>query len=425
MNKFFLYLLFGIGLLVSFVVASPAIVILLLVVFAISQLVPGIIRRLDVNGDGSINFDDFTALFSSEPPKTDKPMNQKSFLQERMHKVWTRLEHKFVLLSIQVQKRELSARRWWSRLLPFANDLKVTRIIENLAVELDDRELTMIRSDFMRSVGRLSTLDRQLSEVRASIAMKSEPEGGPQHRAAEKLQTSIDKDKGVRMSLLQAFQARMTAYGINLSAEQAEVLLSRVDAGDVSRMTTIFAIISSITSQFADAKVQTGENLDVTKKYYGIYLGLLELQIHIQTEYLQKIDAEYLPGVQDIGNEARDLMAETQVKLRASDKGHQMGYRQNIKSQQFTVDVTDIYANALRADRSKVEEARNIVRKLHELAENTLSTVRVSADLSALVRQSESLYKQVMSLQTPALVPFENLQMQREFEAVTQRLKAS
>ena len=82
-------------------------------------------------------------------------------------------------------------------------------------------------------------------------------------------------------------------------------------------------------------------------------------------------------------------MAGIQAKLRASEKSHQSGYRQNIKSQQFTIDVTDIYANALRADRSKVEEARDIVRKLHELAENTLSTVRVSADLSTLVRQSE------------------------------------
>jgi hypothetical protein len=361
-------------------------------------------------------------LFSSERNNVTPNIDNESFLQNRMRKIWNRLEHKFVLLSIQVQKRERSGRLWWSRLMPFGNDRKVTRIIENLSVELDDNELTMIRVDFTRSVNTLNNLDRQISEVRTSIAMKSEPQGGPQHRAADKIQSNIDSELVVRYSLLSAFQARMTAYGIRLSREQAEVLLSRVDAGDVSRMTTIFAIISSITSQFADAKVQTGENLDVTKKYYGIYIGLLELQVYIQTEYLDKVDSDYLPGVQRIGNEARDLMAETQVKLRASEEQHQSGYHQNIRSQQFTIDVTDIYANALRADRSKVEEARNIVRKLHDLAENTLSTVRVSADLSTMVRQSEGLYKQVMSLQTPALVPFENLEMQREFEAVTQRL---
>jgi hypothetical protein len=65
-----------------------------------------------------------------------------------------------------------------------------------------------------------------------------------------------------------------------------------------------------------------------------------------------------------------------------------------------------------------------LVTKQHELAENTLSTVRVSADLSSLIQQGEQMYAQVMDLQTPALVPFENLQMQREFEALTSRLRA-
>jgi hypothetical protein len=425
MSKFPLYLIIGIGVTVGFAVSGPFVIVLILIVWAISRIFPELKRKLDINGDGSLNFDDVAALFSSEKTAAKSKVDQESFLQQRMRTIWKNFEHKFVLLSIQVQKREASTRHWWSRLVPFSHGSKVNRIIENLAIELTDSELAMIRSDFMRSVSKLNHLDRQLNEVRTSIAMNAEPSGGSQHRAADKLQASIDKEMKVRAAMLQAFKARMTAYGIDLSAEQAEVLLSRVDAGDVSRMTTIFAIISSITSQFADAKIQTGENLDVTKKYYGIYLGLLELQIHIQNEYMEKLDAVYLPGVQRIGNEARDLMAETEVKLRASEQGHQSGYRQNIKSQQFTIEVTDIYATALRADRSKVEEARKIVSKLHELAENTLSTVRVSADLSTLVRQSEGLYKQVMSLQTPALVPFENLQMQREFEAVTQRLNNS
>ena len=113
------------------------------------------------------------------------------------------------------------------------------------------------------------------------------------------------------------------------------------------------------------------------------------------------------------------------MKMGAADDQHKEGYKQNIKSQQFTIEVTEIYSNALRSDRSKVDEARKIVSRLHELAENTLSTVRVSADLSSLVQQGEGLYKQVMSLQTPELVPFENLKMQREFEEVTQRLRTA
>ena len=72
-------------------------------------------------------------------------------------------------------------------------------------------------------------------------------------------------------------------------------------------------------------------------------------------------------------------------------------------------------------DAKKIQRARELVRKHHEVAENTLKTVQVSASLSALMTQNESLYRDLMELQMPELVPFENLQMQREFEAVTIR----
>ena len=202
------------------------------------------------------------------------------------------------------------------------NSGKVTGIIEKLTLELDDNMLSDIRTDFMSSVTNLGKLDSQLAEIRASIVMKSEVTGGPLHRVATKLEKEIEKESKLRESLLHAFRSRMMGYGIDLSLEQTKVLLSRVDAGDVSRMTLVFAVISSITAQFANVKVQSGENLDVTKKYYGIYLGLLELQMYIQTEYIEKIDTEYLPGVQRIGDEAQDLKSETEVKLKNSENNH-------------------------------------------------------------------------------------------------------
>lgn len=407
----------------SFIFAGPVFVIILLVALALSRLIPRFLRTLDINDDGDINFDDLKALFSSNHEINAEGDQKQTFLQTRLRKIWSRLEHEFVLLSVQIQKREHVKRQWWRRIFPFSEDSKTASLIENLTRELDDRELSKLRSEFMACVDHTKTLESRLGDLRASIAMKSEPSGGALHRSTEKVENDIDAENRKHIELVRNFQSRINAYGINLSSEQTEVLLSRVDAGDISRMTTIFSIISGITAQFSEAKRQSGENLEVTKKYYGIYLGLLELQMHIQSEYLKKIDNQYLPGVVKIGNEASALKAETEIKLHTSNPEHEQGYRQNIKSQNFTIEVTSIYADALRADRNKVEKARELVSKVYALAENTLSTVRVSADLSTLVRQNESLSKQVMSLQTPDLVPFENLQMQREFEAVTARLR--
>jgi hypothetical protein len=54
---------------------------------------------------------------------------------------------------------------------------------------------------------------------------------------------------------------------------------------------------------------------------------------------------------------------------------------------------------------------------------NTYETVRVSGELVGLVRSSQQLLEGLMNRQVPALRPFENLEMQREFQKLTEQLR--
>lgn len=60
--------------------------------------------------------------------------------------------------------------------------------IAKLTLELDDRLLLDIHTNFMSSVTKLGKLDDQLGEIRASIVMKSAVPGGAQHREATKFE---------------------------------------------------------------------------------------------------------------------------------------------------------------------------------------------------------------------------------------------
>ena len=68
-------------------------------------------------------------------------------------------------------------------------------------------------------------------------------------------------------------------------------------------------------------------------------------------------------------------------------------------------------------------EGEDAAERIAELAANTLATVRVSSDLLTMMKSAETMLQEVLSLQTPELHPFENLDLQREFEAVTMRLQ--
>ena len=294
-----------------------------------------------------------------------------------------------------------------------------------LARELEDPVLSDRQHDF-QSATRLLTRERnQLAEIEASMSMSfGGTTSASKLRTKESTASKIGQIEARREATVDLFAKQLECYGLKLSSEQAEVLLSRIDSSDVGQMTVVFALIARLTAKLAAAKAGSSENLDVTRKYYGIYLGLLELQLFLQSKYIDSVDDQYLPGVDALTAEAKQLLATTEAKLKASHKDHEVGYESNIKAQEFTINVSEVYASTLRNDRAKVQEAKKLVTKQHELAENTLSTVRVSADLSSLIQQGEQMYAQVMDLQTPALVPFENLQMQREFEALTTRLRS-
>lgn len=119
------------------------------------------------------------------------------------------------------------------------------------------------------------------------------------------------------------------------------------------------------------------------------------------------------------------IIAETQVLMKNMPTEHLRSYEHNLQSQEFTVEVASIYEGALIEDRTRAIQAREIVRNLLRLAENTLKTVKVASDLVSLMKDSQGLYDEVMQLQTPSLVPFENLELKKEFQAVTEKLKSA
>lgn len=346
-----------------------------------------------------------------------------TLLQDRMSEVWSELEVEFARLSIKVQRRSDIEKRKFLK-------TKIEKFIEENASTFDfisqrmtDDDLNRIRLEYMAVCERINSLEKEIADIGANIAMKGETEGGPFHRLLEQTNSKLSTEESNRDWCIEQTRDRMSAYGVELSGQQAEVLLSRVDAGDIMRMTTVFAVVAMMTEKFAVTMQASGENLGVTKKYYGIYLALLELQVYIQDIYVARLKNEYLPGVKEINRDANTLLKETKQKLKNSDEKHRRHFQQNVQSLNFSIRVTRIYEEALLSDTNKVMKARKLVSKQHDAAENTLKTVQVSAVLSELVRQNETLYHEVMTLQAPELVPFENLQIQREFETVTKRIK--
>jgi len=236
-------------------------------------------------------------------------------------------------------------------------------------------------------------------------------------------QEQIDEYQLKRQHTIQEVQSRLADFDTELSFEQVEALLVRVNADDILAMTTIFPVISEIAVSFAQITATSGEDLTHAKKYYSMYVVLLELQLFIQERYIDDLKNKYLPRINELQSKQKSLINNTRKEQGSASSKHKKLYSLNLKSQNTTLDAIKLYKVNMQNDLNNMTKAHALLMADYRLAVNTLNTVTMSSQVSSLINDSNQLFDKVMALQTPELVPFNNIQMQKEFSALTKKIK--
>ncbi|MEL0659543.1 hypothetical protein V6255_10380 [Psychromonas arctica] len=250
---------------------------------------------------------------------------------------------------------------------------------------------------------------------------------GEDKREALKKQQQYEDDiaeyQHNREKMIEAVQVRLDEFGTELSFEQVEALLVRVNADDILAMTTIFPVIGEIASSFAKITATSGEDLNNAKKYYSMYVVLLELQLYIQECYITDLKYKYIPRIDELQNKQNSLIKTTKNEIRKAPSKHKKAYSLNLKSQNTTLQAIKLYKVSMQQDLSNMSKAHSLLVEDYTLAVNTLNTVTMSSQVSNLITNSSQLFDTIMALQAPELVPFNNIQMQKEFSALTDKIK--
>lgn len=301
-------------------------------------------------------------------------------------------------------------------------DERIELIFQSVASLINDPELENNRKTLQILKNKILKSQEKSSNLYAKSVLAS----GKERKELENLADDYKKDsqeyKDSKVDLIRGVRSRLALYGLNLNKNQVEVLLSRVDAGDIIGMTTSFSVIAELTEQFSDATIASGENLQIAKKYYGMHVILLELQMHIQKNYINRLRNVYLVRANDIRSENKLLIDETFKLIDDAEGTYLKIYKNNLESQKYTLKVLGLYEEILRKDLLKIETGLKKVNDNYLVSLNTFQTVTVAADLASLMAENSNLFNEVMSIQVPELIPFENLQMQKEFEALTLQL---
>lgn len=331
-------------------------------------------------------------------------------------------------LALEERQTQLPQRAWFGP-DQASNQSKIDGLLDE-AVEI------LSSSPVQRFRERIREFQGEIERARADIATyRQRRVAAPTESALQR--TVVDYDGliaereadirrlGAELATIKGeFATSVRALGVELGDEQVEFLLSTVVGDNMVDLGVLFDNVKSVTAQLELLVSQSGEDLASARRYYGMYVVLLRAlyRMHLQIE--GSIAEQYLPQIDAVIARAQSLMAETRRLQRDSPaKGELLGA--NLQAQQLTLEAAAVYRQYLSDQAGQVRKARTELDKDIAATWNTFETVRVSGELVGLVRSSQQLLEALMSRQVPALRPFENLELRREMEKLTEQLRSA
>ena len=244
------------------------------------------------------------------------------------------------------------------------------------------------------------------------------------HEAKIKQLTEVIEEKKYAIDKLKTqFAQELADKGLSITEAQLDVLLSSVVGDDIIQSSLVYDNVKKISQQLMKLTIESGEDLDISQRYYGMYTVLLKTLVHMQQKFISNIDDKYLPKIFKITVDVQDIKATSQNLLRGEhDKDRRRHLSANLNAQNLTLQTAKLYKKHLNAQRRKVVLATEKTNTDLRIAQNTYKTVRVSGELINLLRTSQKSFELLLNIQVPDLLEFKNLQMKQEFAILTQKL---
>lgn len=218
-------------------------------------------------------------------------------------------------------------------------------------------------------------------------------------------------------------QKSFATDGIILSADEINIMLSKVYGDDIIQMSVVIGLLNQITEQLMTLMKESNEELSYAKKYYGLFMVTLQVVVYTQQQYIDKVAHNFIPKIKNIIISSKSKVDKTTLLYQEEqDKNRKKIYKQNIQTQKFTIEVARLYLKELVELQSKLIQGQNITKENLKLAKNTYETVSLSANLSNIMSDNKNIFNAVMKIQMPELIPFENKDIQNKYIELTNKM---
>lgn len=225
--------------------------------------------------------------------------------------------------------------------------------------------------------------------------------------------------KLIKERISEKFQKMGTA----LSASQIEQLCSRIDGDEILKAMTMIEVFKQVLERTTDYMAEVNDDLETMKQYYSICVLLFESNVYAKQLYIDRVNNEWLPKLDQKQTSMSLLISETKEKIK-SDEKYAKSYRVNLETNEMGIKAIEFYRKELLSHREKVQKAKDEAVKQKDLAWNTYETASLGLDLIKLVKKANNAFTDVMSIEMPELIPIDK-ELQTSYDDITAQLRGS
>ena len=302
--------------------------------------------------------------------------------------------------------------------------IQIDNILEDIEKILFDGEIV----NYSKKIRQLKARIIELEDEKANLNEKkfgvdNEEEAQAIINQISDIDALITKFKNYIDELEDDLQVKMKNLDINLSKAQIQVMTSRVDGDDLAKSIAIFDITKQISNTLGELMKENSFSTNSTTKYYGVYLILTEILGFAQREYILKIDDEYLTKLDLIKEDVYEsINYSNKQKKEASMQSSKDIFTNNIDADKFTIKVIDDYKDLLMNQKVQLKDALLITEEKITVAYSSYNSSMNSAAVMSIINDTQSTFDQIMELQIPDIIPFENTALEVEFKKLSEKL---
>ena len=342
---------------------------------------------------------------------------------------WRKLEKcSDKIAALREARKDLPASSSWRYLWCDTNksdqDVKIRKQLERVRELLLSTNAREILEDVDELDDDIAEIEEKIREVQKE---RQFAEAGDKDGFTKKLDELAGKKTALqkrRREEAAKVCAELKALGLNVGGKAAEECLFTANFGDIINGVVVAKNVSAVVENLRE--LMAVGDVTASRRYYGMYLVLVDVQIACFEDYLEKSRGGTWRGrLNRMRDDAVALRDRAQAVIASQNflPGQDANLLQSSRQNEATLKAIDAYLKVLDAHEAVIAEKLATARKVREVIEISYETLNLAGDFIRFAKTSQDLFNSLQQLDLPPIELFNDAAIQQEFQEITKKLK--